>query len=476
MKHVTFGSVCSGIEAASVAWEPLGWKAEWFCEIEPFPSAVLAHHYPDVANMGDMTRVAALIEDDMLPAPDVLVGGTPCQSFSLAGRRGSLDDARGALSLVFVQLADQIDRKREENGEEPCTVLWENVPGALSTKDNAFGCLLAALAGEDEELVAPRGRWSNAGYVLGPQRTVAWRVLDAQYFGLAQRRKRLFVVASARKQFDPRAVLFEFGGLRRDSAPSRTAREGASRTPRIGFALSSFAQYRDGLATLRAMGGDYGDGSEMLVREQVIPILEAGARTGVSTDDLRAGIGIGENGDPMYTLQAGKQHAVAFPLDLRNAGRDPEKHDAMNRQGVGAGEAGDPSHTLSTAFVPGVAVAFGGDLARTLAARYDSSPCADRGRDVVATSQACVRRLTPRECERLQGFPDDYTLIPFRGKPAADGNRYKALGNSMAVPVMRWIGTRIDSQLRLLAENDFDELLDRVARQVAWQLDCEELI
>lgn len=215
-----FGSVCSGIEAASVAWTPLGWEAAWFSEIEPFPCSVLAHHFPTAPNYGDMTTLPERIRNGEVEAPDVFCGGTPCQAFSVAGKRQSLDDARGNLSLIFCEVANAIDNVRRDR---ECIIFWENVPGVLNTKDNAFGCFLAGLAGEDEPLQPSGKRWPDAGCVLGPQRAVAWRVLDAQYFGLAQRRKRVFVVASARDDFDPAAVLFEFDGLRRDSAPSRQA-------------------------------------------------------------------------------------------------------------------------------------------------------------------------------------------------------------------------------------------------------------
>jgi len=216
-----FGSVCSGIEAASVAFEPLGWSAAWLAEIEPFPSAVLAHHYPDVPNLGDMTAIARRVLVGEVEAPDLLCGGTPCQAFSVAGLRRSLDDARGNLSLVFCEIANAIDSVRAARGEQPSVIFWENVPGLLSTKDNAFGCFLAGLAGEDVPLEPPGGKWTNAGCVLGPKRAVAWRTLDAQYFGLAQRRRRVFVVASARDGFDPATVLFEWDGMRRDSPPAR---------------------------------------------------------------------------------------------------------------------------------------------------------------------------------------------------------------------------------------------------------------
>lgn len=181
-----FGSVCSGIEAASVAWHPLGWKAAWLSEIEPFPSAVLAHHYPDVPNLGDMTTLPDRIRCGDVEAPDVLCGGTPCQAFSVAGLRRSLDDARGNLTLTFCEIADAIDVSRAARGDTPAVIVWENVPGVLSTKDNAFGCFLGAIAGEDMALLPPGGKWPNAGYVSGPKRAAAWRVLDAQYFGVAQ--------------------------------------------------------------------------------------------------------------------------------------------------------------------------------------------------------------------------------------------------------------------------------------------------
>ena len=216
-----FGSVCSGIEAASVAWHPLGWEAAWLSEIEPFPCAVLKHHYPDVPNYGDMTLLPERILSGEVEAPDLFCGGTPCQAFSVAGLRNSLDDARGNLSLTFVGIANAIDHVRSVRRDAPAIIFWENVPGVLNTKDNAFGCFLGALAGENDPLIPSGDKWSNAGCVYGPQRTVAWRVLDAQYFGVAQRRRRVFVIASARDDFDPSEILFEFEGVRRDTAPSR---------------------------------------------------------------------------------------------------------------------------------------------------------------------------------------------------------------------------------------------------------------
>lgn len=194
---IRFGSVCSGIEAASVAWNPLGWKAAWFSEIDPFACAVLRHHYPAVPNLRDMTTLPERILSGEVEAPDVFCGGTPCQSFSVAGLRKSLSDARGNLALVFCEIANAIDSIRLVQRKRPVTVFWENVPGVLSTKDNAFGCFLAALVGGYIPATTSAGRWPNAGFLTGPQRVAAWRVFDAQHFGLAQRRKRVFVVASA---------------------------------------------------------------------------------------------------------------------------------------------------------------------------------------------------------------------------------------------------------------------------------------
>ena len=430
-----FLSVCSGIEAASVAWEPLGWEASGFAEIEPFPCAVLAHHYPDVPNHGDMSLLPSKIRNGEVEAPDLLCGGTPCQAFSVAGLRQSLGDARGNLTLTFCEIADAIDSKREQ----PCIVFWENVPGVLNTKDNAFGCFLGALAGEDNALIAPGGRWANAGFIDGPQRAVAWRVLDAQYFGVAQRRRRVFVIASARADFDPAAVLFEFEGVRWDTAPSREA--GQIAAPTIagcsnGGGANGPGRDVDSCESLQVMTFDRQAQSQWGTEEIASSVM---ARDHKSATDLVAqpisygipGNWIGrqpENGgnstqfmeEVAPCLTGADKHGVAqpIPLDLRNASRDPEKHDEMNRQGVGVGDVGDPAHTVTTACVHGVA------------------------------NGMAVRRLTPVECERLQGFPDNYTNIPWRkATESPDGPRYKALGNSWAVPVVRWIGERIERSL-----------------------------
>ena len=422
-----FGSVCSGIEAASVAWAPLGWKAAWFAEIEPFPSAVLAHRFPDVENLGDMASLAKRALNGSISAPDVLAGGTPCQAFSVAGMREGLADPRGALTLKFVELADAIDHVRVARGDDPAIVIWENVPGVLSDKGNAFGCFLGALAGEDCELQPSGSRWTDAGCVYGPQRAIAWRILDAQYFGLAQRRRRVFVVASARKGFDPAAVLFEREGVRRDTPPRRG--EGENFTA----------------GTLRSTDG--GSDVDHARAGHLLPVVAYSIQAGaLRTNPLSGPDGVGVQADHAYTLEARAEvQAVCVTGDIAHTLK-AEGFDA-SEDGTGRGQP-----IVAMAFQPGNLARGAGsgpslDVFPTLKADHGRG-MSDQDPHVMAGS--AVRRLTPRECERLQGFPDDYTLIPWRGKPAEecpDGPRYKAIGNSWAVPVARWVGARVQQAL-----------------------------
>ena len=204
----TVGSVCSGIEAASVAWEPFGVHFDWFSEIAPFPSRVLAEKYPTIPNFGDMNDIPDQIAQGKMSAPDLICGGTPCQAFSLAGWQNGLNDDRGNLTLKFVDIIEANDAVRMSRGQGRCKVFWENVEGVLADKTNAFGCLVSSLAGLDQVLSVKGGKWPNSGLIRGNTRNVAWRVLDAKFFGLPQQRRRLYVIAGG-KDFHPEDVLFE---------------------------------------------------------------------------------------------------------------------------------------------------------------------------------------------------------------------------------------------------------------------------
>ncbi|EXX82072.1 DNA-cytosine methyltransferase [Salmonella enterica subsp. enterica serovar Namur str. 05-2929] len=434
MTALVYGSVCSGIEAASVAWEGLGWRPAWFAEIEPFPSAVLAHHWPEVVNLGDMTKIASGIRAGLIEAPDVLVGGTPCQAFSIAGLRVGLEDARGQLTLAFVDLVNAIDEKRREQGKSPVIVVWENVPGVLSSNDNAFGYFLAGLAGESCALESPGRKWTNAGYVLGPERAVAWRVLDAQFFGVAQRRRRVFVVASARADIDPAKILFESEGVRRNIAPRREPQATVAALTARGVGTCGADDNQAQAGHLIAFGGGNCSGA--------IDVAACLTAKGQRIDFDVETFAVHGTQDP------DTNHELAHTLG-RNQGQENAVYSVALR-----GRAGGMSAELG-----------------------DQVSCALRASGsgkAYLLNNLRVRRLTPRECERLQGFPDDHTLIPYgrfirpekmdrdyakylmRGgqfsfdyccRAAADGPRYKAIGNSMAVPVMRWIGKRISDAL-----------------------------
>jgi DNA (cytosine-5)-methyltransferase 1 len=406
-----------------------------------------------------MTLLPEKILSGQVEAPDLFCGGTPCQAFSVAGLRNSLDDARGNLSLTFVGIANAIDHVRSLRGDSPSIVFWENVPGVLNTKDNAFGCFLGALAGESDPIKPPGERWSNAGCVFGPQRTVAWRVLDAQHFGVAQRRRRVFVVASSRDDINLTEILFEFEGLRRDTPQSRkegkvtptisSSGTGVSRvgfncedewfieTPIVGaldtecggnkmnhqtinsghllpvksFYESSLAQYREATlsGTIKASGGVAGGGSETFLAQSI-----PGSVYENHPSDSR----VKELGDVSSTVRArwgtggGNAPMVSQPMvwDTTNI---------TSPQNGSNPKPGDPCFTLA------------------------------KGQHPPLLTSMAVRRLTPVECERLQGFPDGYTNIPWRkAAESPDGPRYKALGNSWAVPVVAWIGKRIQDQLK----------------------------
>lgn len=572
---ITYGSVCSGIEAASVAWESLGFVPEWFSEIEAFPSAVLAHHWPQVTNLGDMTKIAERISSGEIEAPDVLVGGTPCQAFSVAGARKGLSDDRGQLTISYGELADAIDSTRTAAGKPESIIVWENVPGVLSSKDNAFGAFLGLLAGEECELQPPGGKWKNAGYVRGPKRILAWIVKDAQFFGVAQRRRRVFVVASARADFDPAKVLFEPEGVCRDTPPSRISGQvvaaltangvgtcgaddnqgqaghliaafggGNCSGPidvatactahgvRMDFDTETFlaqcvtgnishtlkAEGFDGsedgtgrgtpiVNTFRSTGkGSWAEGCGTLrAREQEShEHLAVMAVHGTQDPDTNVELAhtLGRNNGAENAVFAfnskdhGQDAAIEISPTLRASGSINSNQNAGAPPAVaygfqpriarnGRGDMGDVCHALTAEAgetgkgdsAPHVAIALQTDVTPKASVELAFTlklPSSSGGGQPAAamTPDMAVRRLTPVECERLQGFPDGWTAIPtdkrkkitddelayirhhFSDMPeeeahrqAADGPRYKAIGNSMAVPCMAWIGKRILKQL-----------------------------
>jgi len=460
-----YASVCDGIGAAHVAWQPLGWQCQWTSEIEPFPAAVVEHHY-GFRNLGDMTAIT----EEMLDEPvDLLVGGTPCQSFSVAGLRGGLADPRGNLALRFVQLAAVM---------QPRWIVWENVPGVLSSgKGRDFGTFLGALG--------------ELGYGF------AYRVLDAQWFGVAQRRRRVFVVGYLGDWRRAAAVLFEresvFGnpptrGKAREDAAGSTG-DGVARCVSTGeakrqdweaFNFVAFAQNQ------REEVRDLGDCSTALnlqgTHQQTFlatPFTKS-KRAQSATDDetwvpgeVSPTMSCFDQGDTRATtVVAYDVHGTlatkgASQTDCHTAlrSRPPGQSEASTTTVVaiqeraicenpdagpdGAGVRSDGvSYTLEARTVP-QAVALQDCSGREKRQNgkgwnQDGTACTvDAAATQGVASPMAVRRLTPRECERLQGFPDDYTLVTYRNKPAADGPRYRGLGNSMAVPVMRWIGERI---------------------------------
>jgi len=436
---VKFGSVCSGIEAASVAWNPLGWKAQFLAEIEPFPSAVLAHHYPTVPNLGDMTG----FKDWPDATLDLLCGGTPCQSFSNAGLRAGLDDPRGQLMLTFGAIAARY---------RPRWLVWENVPGVLSSNGGRdFGAFLGLLG--------------FLGYGF------AYRVLDAQFvrvdgYGRAvpQRRERVFVVGCLGDWRSAAAVLLERESLRGDSAPrrspgtrittcldagpdidgdgSRVSRlvtgvdfQNCATTGDLSGTLMGEAQKKAGQAGhgVLAYGGNKSTGP----RDVASAHGGACGRMDFETETFVAHTLRGEGFDASEGGTGRGTPLVAVPFDTTQI---------TSASNYSNPKAGDPCHPIAAgAHAP--AVAFGWQNAAAQGMAVDTiCPTLDKSKHPGAMQGAAVRRLMPSECEALQGFPQGYTAIPWRGKPASecpDGPRYKALGNSWACNVARWVGRRI---------------------------------
>lgn len=393
-------SVCSGIEAATVAWHDIGWSPVGFSEIEKFPSQLLAHHYPNVTNYGDMTKFKEWNINDTV---ELLVGGTPCQSFSIAGLRKGLEDPRGNLMLTYLAMADHF---------KPKWLLWENVPGVLSSNGGRdFAALLQGMA--------------ELGYGF------AYRVLDAQYFGVPQRRRRVFVVGCLGDWRSAAKVLFESESLCRDTAKSR--KEGQDIANCLTKSPSSYSSYNparsEGNAVVTTVYETHPADSRVKEMGDVcqtittrwgtgggnVPIAIQGNLIGRDAGGPN-GIGVSEK-NTMYTLTKADVHGVAYSFDSLSSNSMKSKNPNSGCREV------DLSKTLDT-----------------------TRPCPSKNQGGIGIlhnqvmQNMAVRRLTTKECERLQGFPDDYTNTP----TSSDSTRYKALGNSMAVPVMKWIGERIE--------------------------------
>ena len=400
---IKYGSVCSGVEAATVAWHDLGWKPQWFSEVDKFPSAVLKHHYPDIPNHGDMTKFKEWNLNEQ--TIDLLVGGTPCQSFSVAGLRKGLDDPRGNLMLTYLSMAEQL---------KPKWLVWENVPGVLSSnKGRDFGTFLGALG--------------KIGFGF------AYRILDAQYWGIPQRRRRVFVVGYLGDWKRAASVLFEPESLSGHPAPSREKRERVAPTVGTGAPYSRTGNSiveADALVTYALPGNWIGRKPEN-GGNQVKPFVEL---------------------SPCQT--ATDVHAVVYEHHAQDS-RVKELPEVCSTVTAKYGTGGGNMPIIASSEKQ----QWPAEVASTLDAHYgdkmgyenqhinSGAPLFVRGK---ATT---IRRMTPRECERLQGFPDDYTQISWRGKEPKDcpnGHRYKAMGNSMAVPVMKWIGERINKTEKIL--------------------------
>ena len=450
-----FLSVCSGIEAASVAWHDLGFECVGVSEIDKFPSEVLKHHYPSVPNLGDMNNYKEW-KDDL--APDLLVGGTPCQSFSVAGLRKGMDDPRGNLALTYVRIAEKY---------KPQWFIWENVPGVLSSNGGKdFSSFLSAMA--------------DIGY------GIAYRVLDAQFFGVPQRRRRVFVVGYLGDWRPAVSVLFESTSVFGHTPKGRKKGKGTAASTETSPRTDNEGLNADKVGALLAR--DYKDiNTDGLLQGKAI--IEAQFWNGSQTAES-----LTTTSNNQRMADKGRMQMVVEPNNPVYFGSDPNISDTVtskwhkgsggpsgNESGLFVGqpvkaipydlyqitapinkqnrEVGDPCHTLArdnTAHASIIEIKESnvyenhpqdsrvkqmGDISHTVSATWGMG-----GGNVPFVRDMRVRRLTPVECERLQGFPDNWTQIPYGKKSkeqCPEGHRYKALGNSMAVPVMKWIGRRI---------------------------------
>ena len=463
-------TLCSGIGGPEAAAPWVDWR--FASEIGPFPRAVLAkrfgyrppgeHNPGDPLLWGDMGTVTPdLWPAHGIPLPDLIVAGTPCQAFSVAGQRQGLKDDRGNLTLKFVDIVHDIAAARPDR---KLVVLWENVPGVLSDKSNAFGCFLGAIVGASDAFTTPdRKSWPSTGMVEGPRARAAWRVLDAQYFGVAQRRRRVFVVVDFGNAVDPAKVLLEPESLRGNSPPRRETGEGFARGFETGPHGGRFtevaptldtsckdgpvrAQIGAGAITARMTAiGEYSDddtASSLKARDyKGATDLVAHALRGEGFDASEDGTGRGTPLVPVAFDCKGSelQHDTVAP-PLRAMGHAGSHANGGGHAAVAIAENQRGELRISHA-IPALGHG-GGKPGQGYPAVAIQEPAASE-------IFCAVRRLTPVECARLQGFPDDHTVITYHGKPAADGPQYKALGNSMAVPCVRWILDRVRAGILL---------------------------
>lgn len=435
----------SGIGAPETAMPH--WEWLWCAEIEKFPSAVLAKRFPHSVNLGDVTAEDFMQRASAFGRLDVLAGGPPCQAFSVAGLRKSMADDRGNLSLRFVRIAHAV---------RPRNLVVENVPGWLNTPDNAFGCFLGAILGCDDALHSPAdGKWPRVGMASGPLGRLCWATLDAQYFGVAQRRRRVFVVVDFGGGADPCSVLFEPESLCGNPAPRREKGQGTA---------------HDIATSLTASGRGVERGGDSRGQDPVVAVN--GGLTVQCADIAPPPISMCLNAGGMGSIDAESETLIPVNKCGFDVALPPEVAGTICKDSFTGGASGRPDGATVGNFLPAIAYTIEARAEVQAVAFAEPTVLMERGREgggnleyrTDGTANAIltpnggrggfgigaihhgwqVRRLTPTECARLQGFPDDHCAITYRGKPAADGPIYKAYGNSWAVPVGRWILERIE--------------------------------
>lgn len=435
-------SLFSGIEACTVAWKPLGWECVAVAEIEPFPCAVLAHHYPNVPNLGDVTKITEQRIKE-LGQIDLVVFGSPCQNLSVAGNRKGL---QGESSGLFYEAIRLIQYARKHCGAR--FALWENVLGSFSSnKGDDFREVVRELSA-NRDINTPENGWGNTGVALGENGLVEWRVLDAQYFGLAQRRKRVFAIVDFGNWQDRPPILLEPKGVCGDTPPSRETGQGFATDTQTGVGRTDSTVY--GLNSQQPPARLTEEYCDTLVasnyKEPMGVFCVHGTQDPIISETTANCLGRNSGQENVVTYQK----PVFFAEPRRARGVDIvgffEPCPTLQAYaGTGGGNTPMVAHkAISVAGnIIGRSPQNGGN-----GNGFDEEVCytlttADRH---AVAANSIIRRLTPTECEILQGFPRNYTKIPYRKKDlnqCPDSPRYKALGNSMAVPVMAWIGKQI---------------------------------